>query len=405
VDVGAVRRIVLLVPACCALAGAATVYVGVPSVDRTALRAWISPLAPTPGRPRGPGLPVRVTVANVEVEDVPIGLATIGTVQAYNTVGVKSRVDGEIVKILFQEGQDVEIGEPLAIIDPRPYEAQLRQQEAMRRKDNAQLDVAVIDLHRYENLRKTSAVTQQQLDQQSALVEQLRAQILNDEAQIDYARTQLEYTTIRSPIPGRTGIRLIDQGNIVHGTDTNNIVVLTQLRPISVVFTVAAPLVARNRLTLGQTNIPVIAFAADGTTQLDRGKVDLVDNQVDQTTGTIKLKASFPNAELRLWPGDFVNGRLIVDTRRNGVVVPSAALRHGPRGDYVWLVRADGTVEARRVTSGQIADGRTLIDQGLAVGDRVVTDGHFLLEAGSRIEVVKVEPALSPKTPQVAAEP
>jgi len=158
-------------------------------------------------------------------------------------------------------------------------------------------------------------------------------------------------------------------------------------------------------LTLGQTNIPVIAFAADGTTRLDRGKIDLVDNQVDQTTGTIKMKASFPNAELRLWPGDFVNGRLIVDTRRNGVTVPSAAIRHGPRGDYVWLVREDGTVEVRGVTSGQAANGRTLIERGLAARDQVVTDGHFLLEPGSKIDVVKVEPALQSSAPRVAAEP
>jgi multidrug efflux system membrane fusion protein len=344
-------------------------------------------------------------VAHVEIEHVEIGLAAIGTVQAYNTVGVKTRVDGAIVKIMFSEGQDVDVGDPLAIIDPRPYEAQLRQQEAARQKDKAQLDMAVIDLRRYANLAKTAAVTQQQFDQQRALVEQLNAQVLNDDAQVDYARTQLEYTTIRSPIPGRTGIRLVDQGNIVRAVDNNNIVVITQLRPISVIFTVAAPLVARNRLTLGQTNIPVIAFAADGTTRLDRGKIDLVDNQVDQTTGTIKMKASFPNAELRLWPGDFVNGRLIVDTRRNGVTVPSAAIRHGPRGDYVWLVREDGAVELRGVTSGQAANGRTLVERGLAARDQVVTDGHFLLEAGSKIDVVKVEPALQSTAPRVAAEP
>jgi membrane fusion protein, multidrug efflux system len=399
------RHIVWFFVTCCAAAGAAALSSGVSPIDFNALRSRVSPAAPAAAPSRGPGVPVRVTAAHVEIEHVEIGLAAIGTVQAYNTVGVKTRVDGAIVKIMFSEGQDVDVGDPLAIIDPRPYEAQLRQQEATREKDKAQLDMAVIDLRRYQNLAKTAAVTQQQFDQQRALVEQLNAQVLNDAAQVDYARTQLEYTTIRSPIPGRTGIRLVDQGNIVRAVDNNNIVVITQLRPISVIFTVAAPLVARNRLTLGQTNIPVIAFAADGTTRLDRGKIDLVDNQVDQTTGTIKMKASFPNAELRLWPGDFVNGRLIVDTRRNGVTVPSAAIRHGPRGDYVWLVREDGAVEVRGVTSGQAANGRTLIERGLAARDQVVTDGHFLLEPGSKIDVVKVEPALQSSAPRVAAEP
>ncbi len=398
-------RIIALILACCAVAATAAIYIGLPGVDLQAVRALISPSAAVPARPREGGVPVRVTVANAEVEDVPIILAAIGTVQAYNTVGVKTRVDGEIVKILFEEGQDLNFGDPLAIIDPRPYEAQLRQQEAARDKDKAQLNMAAIDLRRYENLSKTSAVPQQQLDQQRAMVEQLRAQVLNDEAQIDYARTLVAYTTIRSPITGRTGVRLIDQGNIVHAADNLNIVVLTQLRPISVIFTIAAPLVARSRLTLGKTSVPVIAFASDGTTELDRGKVDLVDNQVDQTTGTIKLKASFPNEQLHLWPGDFVNGQLIVDTHPHGVTVPSAAVRHGPRGDFVWLVRPDSTVELRGVTSGQTANGRTLVEKGLAVRDQIVTDGHFLLEAGRRIEIVKVEPPLSSAAPRVAGEP
>jgi len=316
------------------------------------------------------------------MDKVPIGLGAIGTVQAYNTVGVKTRVDGEIVKILFEEGQDVKAGDALAMIDPRPYQAQLRQQEAIRQKDQAQLNMALVDLRRYENLAKTTAISQQQLDQHRALVEQLRAQVLNDEAQIDYARTLVDYTTIRSPISGRTGIRLIDQGNIVRAVDNNSIVVITQLQPISAVFTVAASLVARNRLTLGRTDMPVIAFAADGTTRLDRGKINVVDNQVDQATGTLKLKASFPNAELRLWPGDFINGRLIVETRDKALTVPSAAVRHGPRGA-----------------------GRTLIERGLAARDQVVTEGHFLLEADSRVEIVKVEPPLSPAVSRVAGEP
>jgi len=399
------RRIIIIGAGCSALAVIAMLAAGVPLGNLELRRLWVTSPPARPIQAQGAGAAVRVATARVEVEQVPIGLGAIGTAQAYNTVGVKTRVDGEIVKILFEEGQDVQAGDELAIIDPRPYQAQLRQQEATRQKDQAQLNVALIDLRRYENLVKTTAASQQQLDQQRALVEQLRAQVLNDEAQIDYARTLVDYTTIRSPITGRTGIRLIDQGNIVRAVDNTNIVVITQLQPISVVFTIAAPVVARSRLTLGRTDIPVVAFAADGTTQLDRGKINIVDNQVDQATGTLKLKASFPNAELRLWPGDFTNGRLIVETRDKGLTVPSASVRHGPRGDFVWLVRPNGTVEVRAVVVGQAFAGRTLIERGLAARDQVVTEGHFLLEVDSRVEIVKVEPPLSAAVSRIASDP
>jgi multidrug efflux system membrane fusion protein len=349
--------------------------------------------------------PVRVGVGSVRAEDVPILLSGIGTVQAYNTVNVKTRVDGEIARVIFQEGQDVKAGEPIVIIDPRPYEAQLQQQEAMRLKDQALLDSATQDLQRYQTLAKTSAVSQQLADNQRWLVDQYRAQVQNDVAQIYYARTQLDYATIRSPISGRMGIRLVDQGNIVKAADNATIVVITQLQPISVVFTLAAASVAQARLTLGQAHVPVMAFAADDVALLDRGTVDLVDNQVDQTTGTIKLKASFPNAELRLWPGDFVNGRLVVDTRRQGLTVPTAAVRHGPRGDYVWVVRGDNTVQARAVSAGQRTSGRTLIERGLRRDEQVVTEGHFLLEDGSHIEIVKTDPGQEQANPRIAADP
>jgi membrane fusion protein, multidrug efflux system len=332
--------------------------------------------------------PVRVTVAAVRVEDVPIYLSAIGTVQAYNTVNVKTRVDGEITEIKFQEGQDVKIGDVLAIVDPRPYAAQLRQQEAVRLKDKAQLEGAILDQTRYEALVKRNGVSQQQLDQQRALVEQLQAQVENDEAQIEYAKTQLEYTTVRAAISGRTGIRQVDQGNIVRFGDNTTIVVLTQLKPISVIFTLASSLVAKGQMTLGRAKISVVALAADNVTELDRGTIDLVDNQVDQTTGTIKLKASFPNRQLRLWPGNFVNGRLIVDTQLRGLTVPSAAVRHGPRGDFVWVLSDDKTVQLRGVTSGQVANGSTLILRGLNPREQVVTDGHFLLEDGRKVEVI-----------------
>ena len=334
---------------------------------------------------------VPVSVGLARTEPVKIYLTGIGTVQAYNTVSVKSRVDGEIMQVLFQEGQDVKVGEPLAIMDRRPFEAQLAQQRAARAKDEALLQGAILDLKRYEELAHRDFASRQQLDQQRAQVEQYRAQIDSDQAQIDYAQTQLGYATIRSPIDGRAGIRQIDQGNYVHAADNTPIVVITQLRPISVVFTLAASAVAQGRLTPGQTHIPVIAMAADERTRLDEGTIDLVDNQVDQSTGTIKLKASFANRALHLWPGNFVNGRIVVDEREAAVTVPAAALRHGPRGDFVWVVSPEHKAELHAVTAGQTSDGRVLIERGLTSGEQVVTDGHFRLEAGVKVEVIKQE--------------
>jgi len=304
---------------------------------------------------------------------------------------VRSRVDGEITQILFEEGQDVKVGDPLAVIDPRPFAAQLRQAEATRAKDQAMVVGAVLDLDRYKELVKKSYASQQQVDQQQALVDQYRAQIDTDEAQIDYARTQLGYTTIRALIAGRVGIRQVDLGNFVHATDTNPIVVITQLQPISVVFTLAANAVTDSGLTLGKANAPVTALAADNETPLDQGTIALVDNQVDPATGTIKLKANFPNAGLKLWPGNFVNGRITVDVHKGGVTVPAAALRHGPRGDFVWLIKPNETAEFRSVTAGPSVAARVLIEKGVAADDEVVTDGHFRLEGGSRVEIIRRE--------------
>jgi membrane fusion protein, multidrug efflux system len=367
-------------------------YFGASSLDLQSRLPRLSPakaVAPS----RMANAPVRVSVAPALVEDVAIYLTGIGTVQAYNTVSVRTRVDGEITEIRFVEGQDVNAGDPLAIIDPRPYQAQLRQQIATKLKDQALLDTAILDLKRYETLVKTRAVSEQQFDTQRYLVEQYKAQVETDQAQIDYAKVQLEYTTIRAPVSGRTGIRQVDQGNIVHAADNTTIVVLTQLRPISVIFTLPANAVADARLVLGKTKIPAISYSADGKRQLDRGSVDLIDNQIDQTTGTIKLKASFPNLDLRLWPGDFVNGRFVVDSRPRATRVPSVAVRHGPRGDFVWVVRSDNTAEYRSIVVGQSSDGRTLIERGLQRGEQVATDGYFRLENGTRVEIVGNERA------------
>lgn len=386
------RRVTALIGLACAVtAGAAigAVYLDGPRLDITGTSAWVGGLfAPPP--PASPATPpaVPVSVGAALKQDVRITLSAIGTVQAYNTVAVKSRVDGEIVQILFHEGQDVKPGDALAIIDPRPFQAQLLQQQAARAKDAALLQGAQLDLARYQDLLRKDFASRQQVDQQQALVAQYAAQVQADEAQISYAETQLAYTVIRSPIEGRAGIRQIDQGNIVHAADNSPIVVITQLRPISVIFTVASESAARGRLVPGQTHVPVAALAADDRTKLDDGTVDLVDNQVDQTTGTIKLKASFPNAELRLWPGNFVNGRIVVADRPGSVTVPAAALRHGPRGDFVWVVR-DGRAELRTVTAGQADGGRVLVEHGLTGDERVVTDGQYRLQPNSRVEVVR----------------
>jgi multidrug efflux system membrane fusion protein len=248
--------------------------------------------------------------------------------------------------------------------------------------------------------------TRQQVDQQHALVDQYRAQVVNDDAQIDYARNQLNYTTIRAPIGGRVGIRQVDQGNFVRAGDRATIVTITQLKPISVVFTLAAAAVGQTKLTLGQVDAPVTALGPDNTSELDRGVINLVDNQVDQTTGTIKLKATFPNLALKLWPGNFANGRITVDIRRGAITVDAIAVRHGPRGDFVWVAKPDQTAAFRPVAVGQVFGGRAMINRGLAKGEEVVTEGYYRLENGSRIEIDRAAPKPAvPSAQSVTSEP
>jgi multidrug efflux system membrane fusion protein len=368
--------------------GAALYFGRVPADIAPFAASLIAVIAPPPAATPNPVPgPVPVTVASVKTEDVPILLSGIGTVQAYNSVGVRSRVDGEIKEILFQEGQDVKAGDVLVVIDPRPFEAQLAQQQAMRARTQALLDAAIADMKRYEDLVQRNFASRQQTETQRALVDQYKAQLKSDEAQIAYAQTQLGYARITAPIGGRVGIRMIDQGNHVRAGDTQPIVIISQLRPISVVFTLSAAAVGQTRLTLGRADAPVTAIAQDDKTELDRGVVELVDNQVDQATGTIKLKARFPNEKLRLWPGDFVNGRIVVDTRQGGLTVPSEAVRHGPRGDFVWVVKPEGRVGTQPVRPGQVSGGRTLVESGLNPGQQVVTQGYYRLEENSRVDI------------------
>ena len=384
-------RFTLIIAGLLALAVGAIAYWGQSPL------AWVANALHPPATAVDAAPPPAVTVSvDVARKDAtPIYLSAIGSVQAFNTVSVKTQVDGQIIAILFQEGQDVKAGDKLAVIDPRPYQARLDQQMAARMRDEALLEGAQLDLDRYVELAKKGFATQQQVDEQKAQVGQYQGSVLNDEAQIDYARTQLGFTSITSPIDGRVGIRQVDIGNFVRAADGATIVVVAQLRPISAVFTVSADAVARNKLSLGAMHVPVVALAQDDTTELDRGVVEMADNQVDPATGTIKLKASFPNEALTLWPGNFVNGRLIVETRHDGVSIPSVAVRHGPRCDFAWIVRPDGAAATRCVTAGQAFAGRTLIDKGLAAGDRVVVDGQFRLEEGSKVEIA--HPAASTK--------
>jgi multidrug efflux system membrane fusion protein len=384
---------------------AAAAYTYFPIWPGLSLPAPASPSA-TAAAPARQGAPIPVKVADVLAEDVPIYLSGIGTVQAYNTVNVQSRIDGEIMQIAFQEGQDVKQGDVLAVIDPRPLQAQLEQQIAVRQKDQALLDGAILDMKRYDMLVLKDFATRQQVDQQHALVDQYKAQLVNDEAQIDFARHQLNYTTIRAPLSGRVGIRQIDQGNFVRAGDRATLVTITQLKPISVVFTLAAAAVGQTKLTLGQVNAPVAALGPDNSSELDRGVINLVDNQVDQSTGTIKLKATFPNNALKLWPGNFVNGRITVDVRRQAITVDAVAVRHGPRGDFVWVAKPDMTAAFRPVGVGQIFGGRALINRGVMKGEQVVIEGYYRLENGSRIEIERAAPkAGAPSAQTSSSEP
>jgi multidrug efflux system membrane fusion protein len=328
---------------------------------------------------------IAVDTAAVGHTDVPIYLQGLGTVQAFYTVTVTARVDGEIQKIGFTEGQTVHKGDLLAQIDPRPNQAAYEQAVATKAKDAAQLANAKLDLVRYTQLQPQDLASKQTVDTARANVDQLTAQLQVDQALIDNARTQLDYTRITSPIDGRTGMRLIDPGNIVHAAGTNGIVVVTQVQPISVVFTLPEEDLSTVGEALAAGPVQVTTLARDGNSVLDQGTLTLIDNQIDQTTGTARLKATFSNKRNTLWPGQYVNARVLVRTEKNALTVPTPAVQLGPNGPFTYVVKSDSTVEVRPLELGDESGGLTVIKKGIALNERVVTSNQYRLQAGVHV--------------------
>jgi multidrug efflux system membrane fusion protein len=349
--------------------------------------------------------PVPVIAAATTRVDVPVYLDGVGTVRALNTVTVRAQVEGKLIEVAFKEGEDVKRGQVLARIDPTTFQAQLDQAVAKKAQDEATLANARLDLERYRRLVATNSVARQQLDTQQATVAQLEAQVNVDQAAIDNVRAILQYTTITAPLDGRTGIRQVDQGNIVRASDPNGIVVLTQLQPISVLFTLPQQQLGDVSRAMAKGRPAVEVFAADNKTVIDRGTLEVVDNQVDQTTGTVRLKAEFPNKDLQLWPGQFINVRLLVDTLRDAVVAPTAAVQRGPNGIFVFVVQPDNTVAVRTVTVVQQNETQAVISTGLQPGERVVTTGFARLTAGSDVTVTNAEQVPPPGSEPVSTPP
>jgi multidrug efflux system membrane fusion protein len=336
--------------------------------------------------------PVPVLAAEARVADVPVYLVGVGTVRALNLVTVRTQVSGTLIRIAFREGQDVKKGDVLAEIDPTIYKAQLDQQMAKKALDEAVLANSKVDLERYANLVKTNAVTKQQYDTQKATVDQHEAQLRVDQGLIDNQRAYLNWCAITSPIDGRTGIRQVDQGNILSTTDTNGIVVVTQLQPIAVLFNLPQQQLSRVNKAFAKGSLGVQATEADNHTVVDSGTLQVVNNQVDQTTGTVQYKAEFPNKELQLWPGQFVNIQLLVDTLRKAVVVPAAAVQRGPNGTFVYVVQPDSTIKVMNVTVTQQDETEAVIASGVAAADRVVTSGFGQIANGRKVTVSSGRP-------------
>ena len=374
------RRVVLLLVAAAVLALGAGAY-----------RYVMRPI-PQPTARQAPAVPV--TVAAAESRDVPIYLEALGTVSASNTVSIRSQITGTLQSVNFTEGQEVHQGDTLAVIDPRPLQAALTQAIARQAQDQAQLVAAQKDLDRFTALAKRDYATQQSVDQQQAKVDQFKATIEADQGAIDNARTQLSYATITAPFDGRVGFRQLDVGNIIHPTDAQPLTVLTQIRPSMVIFTLPQKNLGDVREAMLRGSVSVLAFDQDGARQLSSGQLLLIDNQIDQATSTIRLKARFANDDSRLWPGEFVRVRAQVDAKQNAATIPPTALQRGPNGLYAWVIKPDNTAEQRNVDA-QTVDGDTVIvSRGLNPGENVVVRGQYRLQAGTRVDA-KTEAAKS----------
>jgi membrane fusion protein, multidrug efflux system len=369
------RRRWLVIVAVCLLVPAAGVTWHIASEPATAEQTQ---------KPQQQAVPA--TLGTSAKKDVSIFLSGLGTVQAFNTVTVNTRVDGQLNSVNFKEGQHVNAGDVLAQIDPRPFQATLDLTRATKAKDQANLENAQLDLRRFQQ-GGTLANTQQQIDTQGALVKQLQATVEADQANLESAQVQLDYTTIRAPIAGRTGIRLVDQGNIVHATDTGGLVVITQLQPISVIFTLPQDQLREvtHEMNVSKTPLKVIAQGRTDGQTLDEGTLALVDNRIDQTTGSVRLKATFPNKDYKLWPGQYINVELQLKTLPQVVTVPSDAVQRGPDGMYVYVVKPDQTAAIQPVTVGQMRDGTAIIEKGLNAGTPIVVAGQYRVQQGSKI--------------------
>lgn len=369
--------------------------------SRAASQAATSAAPGAPGKGKGAAGPgnfaVPVIVATAQRGDLPVYFNGLGTVTAFNTVTVRSRVDGQLISIAFQEGQFVHQGDVLAQIDPRPFQVQLEQAMGQLAKDQAQRRDAEVNLERFKLLFKEGVIPQQQLDTQAALVGQFDGAIASDQAQINNAKLQLTYSHITAPISGRIGLRLVDVGNMVHATDTNGLLVITQLQPISVIFSLPQDQLPQvmTKLRSGP-QLPVEAYDRDDTAKIATGKLQTIDNQIDVTTGTYKLKSIFSNEDNALFPNQFVNVHLLVDTKRDLTVVPAAAIQRGPQGTYVYAAGSDNTAKIRTVTIAQTTGNNVGLSAGLNPGDVVVIDGQDKLQDGTKINPSAAPGATAP---------
>jgi multidrug efflux system membrane fusion protein len=382
---GRISRRAVLITACAA------------AVAALGLFYWYWSQGPDPAHAgRSARAAVPVSVATAARQDVPVYLTGLGTVQALFTVGIHAQVDGKLKEVFFKEGQRVQKGDVLAKIDPRLYQAALDQAKARKAQDEATLIAAQKDLARFQTLAAKNYETQQNLDLQQAKVDQSKASIAADDAAIETAQTNLDYTSIVATNDGRMGMRMVDPGNIVHASDQGAIAILTQTEPINVTFTLPAQTLDDVRIAMARGSVDVAAYDRDNVRLLSSGTLSTIDNLIDPATATYRLKATFKNQDERLWPGEFVNVRILVDTRKDVVVIPPVAVQRGPHGLFAWVVKSDNTVEPRQIQTGTTTGDRTIVTAGVNDGERVVTDGQYKLQTNAPVTITAPPTAATP---------